>query len=70
MLQQALQVAHQDALSRNQLAVRTHEDNTLAYHEVASILHLSLESLVETDMTKVSQSIGGLDASLVSSQSS
>jgi hypothetical protein len=70
MLQQALHVALQDAQSRNQLAVRTHEDNTLAYRELASKLHFSLDSLVETDMTKLSQTIGGFDASLVRSESS
>ncbi|KAJ5292773.1 uncharacterized protein N7443_008726 [Penicillium atrosanguineum] len=64
MLQQALQLAHEEALSKNRLALRTHDDNILAYRELASVLQLSLESLVETDMARLSQSIGRLDAAL------
>ncbi|KAJ5662158.1 uncharacterized protein N7477_009774 [Penicillium maclennaniae] len=63
-LQQTLQLAHQDALSRSELALRTHENNIHAYQELASLLQLSLESLVETDIAGLSQSIGRFDASL------
>ncbi|OQD73973.1 hypothetical protein PENDEC_c013G05755 [Penicillium decumbens] len=64
MFQQALQFAHQETVYRNQLALRTHEENNLAYRESASVLQLSLQSLVETDMARLSQSMGRLDASL------
>lgn len=67
MLQQSLQLAHQDTLSRNEQAFRIHEGNILAYQELASVLQLSLESLVVTDMATLSQSIGRFDASLVCS---
>jgi len=67
MFQQALQFAHQETVYRNQLALRTHEENNLAYRESASVLQLSLQSLVETDMARLSQSMGRLDASLVCS---
>lgn len=69
MLQQALKFAHQDSLSRNQLALRAHEDNTRASQELASVLQLSLGSLAEADMARLFQSVGRLDASLVCSTS-
>jgi hypothetical protein len=65
VFQKALQFAHQETVSRNQLALRTHEDSALAYRNLASVLQLSLESLVETDMARLSESIGRFDASLV-----
>lgn len=69
ILQQALQFAHQNSLSRNQLALRAHEDNTRAYQELTSVVQLSLESLVETHVARLFQSVGRLDASLVCSTS-
>lgn len=64
-LQEALHGLHEDAVTRSQQLVHMHEEDTLAYREVASTLHNSLESIVDKDMARLYQRMMTFDASLV-----
>ncbi|KAJ5515503.1 hypothetical protein N7527_007063 [Penicillium freii] len=63
-LQQALRSAHQDALARNQEALLVQETNAVAQRDLTSSLHLSLESLFDSDMDRVHQSMQKFDAAM------
>lgn len=64
-LQDALQTAHRDAITRDLQTIRVHEAHKDIYMRLASDLHLSLESLVETDITRLSERVIKFDAMLV-----
>ncbi|KAJ5105761.1 hypothetical protein NUU61_003108 [Penicillium alfredii] len=64
-LQQSLYAAHEEALARNKEALLAHEQSSLAQRDLASALHFSLESLVETDMARLYKNMESFDASLV-----
>ncbi|KAJ5959394.1 uncharacterized protein N7479_006544 [Penicillium vulpinum] len=63
-LQQALQVAHQDAIARSQETVLVQETNAVAQKNLASSLHLSLESLLDSDMDRVYRGMQKFDTAM------
>ncbi|KAJ5583439.1 hypothetical protein N7535_002059 [Penicillium sp. DV-2018c] len=63
-LQEALQATHQDALARSQEAFLAQKNNAVAHHNLASSLHLSLESLVDSDMDRVYRGMQRFDAAM------
>ncbi|CAI7645181.1 unnamed protein product [Penicillium glandicola] len=63
-LQQALQSAHQDAMVRSQEALLVQETNDVAQKDLTSSLHLSLESLLDSDMDRVYQAMQKFDGAM------
>ncbi|KAJ5915784.1 hypothetical protein N7454_010925 [Penicillium verhagenii] len=63
-LQETLNTAHEDSISRNDQSLRVFEENAVVYQGLASDLHFSLESLMGTDLQRVSKRMADLDASL------
>lgn len=64
-LQDTLNEVQVNAISRSQEVIRMHEEDALAYRDVASVLHHSLESIVDTDMARLFQRMMTFDSSLV-----
>ena len=64
-LQQALRSAHQDAMARSQETLLVQETNAVAQRDLTSSLHLSLESLLDSDIDRVYQSMQKFDAAMV-----
>ena len=64
-LQQALRSAHEDAMTRSQETFLVQETNAVAQKDLASSLHLSLESLLDSDMDKVYQGMQKFEAAMV-----
>lgn len=64
-LQDALHEVQENTISRSQEVIRMHEVDALAYRDVASVLHQSLESIVDTDMARLVQRMITFDSSLV-----
>ncbi|CAG7956957.1 unnamed protein product [Penicillium nalgiovense] len=64
-LQQALQSAHQEAMARSQETLLAQETNAVAQKHLASSLHLSLESLLDSDMDRVYRGMQRFDAAMV-----
>lgn len=54
-----------EAISRSQELARLHEEDTLAYRNVASLVQISLQSIVDKDVARLSQRMMTFDASLV-----
>ncbi|KAJ5594944.1 uncharacterized protein N7459_001152 [Penicillium hispanicum] len=65
ILQESLKAAHEETISRALEAFRAHEQNNIAYRDLASDLHSSLESLVDRDLVRVTNGVATFDASLV-----
>ncbi|KAJ6062806.1 uncharacterized protein N7446_006926 [Penicillium canescens] len=63
-LQQALQTVQQDALARNQEATLVQESNAIAHGNLAASLHLSLESLLDSDMVRIYRGMQKFDAAM------
>ncbi|KAI2705075.1 hypothetical protein CBS147317_2027 [Penicillium roqueforti] len=63
-LQQALRSAHQDAMTRSRETLLAQETNVVAQKNLASSLHLSLESLLDSDMDKLYQGMQRFDAAM------
>ncbi|KAJ5129472.1 uncharacterized protein N7515_005511 [Penicillium bovifimosum] len=63
-LQEALQSTHHDTLARSQEAFLVQKNNAVAQHNLASSLHLSLESLVDSDMDRMYRGIQRFDAAM------
>ncbi|OQD81022.1 hypothetical protein PENANT_c030G10807 [Penicillium antarcticum] len=61
-LQHALLEVHQDAIARSQEATVVQESNAVAHGKFAASLHLSLESLLDSDMVKVYRGMQKFDA--------
>ncbi|KAJ5173328.1 hypothetical protein N7492_005921 [Penicillium capsulatum] len=64
LLQQALQATYDDIKLRDNQALQTHQQNALLHRELSSAMHLSLESLIDTDLARMSQNMARFDASL------
>lgn len=64
-LEQALRSAHQDAMARSQETLLAQESNVVAQRDLASSLHLSLESLLDSDMDRVYRGMQRFDAAMV-----
>lgn len=64
-LQQALQAAHQDTRARNQETLLAEETRAIAQKDLASSVHMSLESLVDSDMDRVYRGMQRFDAAMV-----
>ncbi|KAJ5928312.1 hypothetical protein N7466_007268 [Penicillium verhagenii] len=63
-LQEALSTTHEDSISRNDQSLRVFEEHAVVYQNLASDLHFSLESLMGTDLQRVSKRMVDLDTSL------
>ncbi|KAJ5755934.1 hypothetical protein N7533_005477 [Penicillium manginii] len=63
-LQDTLYQVQENTISRSQEVIRIHEEDALAYRDVASVLHHSLESIVDTDMARLFQRLMTFDSSL------
>ncbi|KAJ5256491.1 hypothetical protein N7505_011642 [Penicillium chrysogenum] len=63
-LQQALKSAHQDAMARSQETLLVQETNAVAQKHLTSSLHLSLESLLDSDMDRVYRGMQRFDAAM------
>ncbi|KAJ5603714.1 hypothetical protein N7537_006670 [Penicillium hordei] len=63
-LQQALRSTHQDAMTRSQETLLAQESNAVVQKDLASSLHLSLESLLGSDMDRVHQGMQRFDAAM------
>ena len=64
-LQRFLQEVHNEVVRREQETLRAQEQSALVHRDLADALHFSLESLVDTDLTRVFQNVVRFDASLV-----
>jgi hypothetical protein len=64
-LQDTLNQVQDNTISQSQEVIRMHEEDVLAYRDVASVLHHSLESIVDTDMARLFQRMMTFDSSLV-----
>ena len=64
-LQQALKSAQQDAMARSQETLLVQETNAVAQKHLTSSLHLSLESLLDSDMDRVYRGMQRFDAAMV-----
>lgn len=67
-LQQALQTEHRNAVSRDVQAMRTHQENGIIYASLATDLKTSLKSLVDSDISRLSDRVERFDSLLVSLQ--
>lgn len=56
---------HNEVVRREQETLRAQEQSALVHRDLADALHFSLESLVDTDLTRVFQNVVRFDASLV-----
>ena len=65
LLHQFLKTVFDEAISKEHEIAQTHEKNAVAYRDLTSNLHASLESLIDTDLLKISQGITTFDSSLV-----
>ncbi|QQK42626.1 Nuclear membrane fusion protein Kar5, putative [Penicillium digitatum] len=63
-LQQALRTAQQDAMARSQESLLVQETNAVAQKDLASSLHLSLESILNSDMDRVYRGMQRFDAAM------
>ncbi|KAI9925205.1 hypothetical protein MW887_006125 [Aspergillus wentii] len=63
-LQQALEVAHAEALARNEQLTDIHQRDALAHHHLASSIQSSLGSLLQGDISRISQNMKIFDSSL------
>ncbi|OQE46437.1 hypothetical protein PENCOP_c001G06990 [Penicillium coprophilum] len=63
-LQQALRSAHQDAMARSQETLQVQEINAVAQKDLASSLHMSLESLLDSDMDRIYRGMQRFDAAM------
>ncbi|KAJ5513266.1 hypothetical protein N7463_002818 [Penicillium fimorum] len=63
-LQQALQSAHQDAMARNQEMLQVQKTNAVVQKDLASSLHLSLESLLDSDLDRIYRGMQKFDAAM------
>ncbi|KAJ5773084.1 hypothetical protein N7457_007980 [Penicillium paradoxum] len=63
-LQQALQNAHQDAMARSQETLLVQQTNAVAQKDLVSSLHMSLESLLESDMDRMYRGMQKFDAAM------
>lgn len=63
-LQQVLRTAHDETLARNEELRDAHRQDTLVQHELSLSVQSSLESLLQGDMPRISQSIAGFDTLL------
>lgn len=64
-LQQMLRDIHEDTLTRDEKMAESRQRDARAHSELALSLQSSLDSLVQSDMGRISQSVAGFDASLV-----
>lgn len=65
-LQQVLQAVHDETLARNEQLMDTHQRNAVTHYELSTSLKSSLESLVQGDISRLSQSVSGFDSMLAS----
>ncbi|KAJ5983829.1 hypothetical protein N7481_005928 [Penicillium waksmanii] len=63
-LQDTLHEVQENTISRSQEVIRMHEEDALAYRDVASVLHHTLESIVDTDMARLFKRMMTFDSSL------
>jgi hypothetical protein len=56
---------HQDALARSQDATLVQESNAVSHGNLAASLHVSLESLLDSDMVRVYRGMQKFDAAMV-----
>ncbi|KAJ5383617.1 hypothetical protein N7517_001528 [Penicillium concentricum] len=63
-LQHALESAHQDAMARSQETLDVQETNAIAQKDLASSLHLSLESVLDSDMDRIYRGMQKFDAAM------
>ncbi|CAI7576685.1 unnamed protein product [Penicillium crustosum] len=63
-LQQTLRSAHQDAMTRSQETLLAQESNAVVQRDLASSLHLSLESVLDSDMARVYRGMQRFDAAM------
>ncbi|KAJ5669821.1 hypothetical protein N7462_010891 [Penicillium macrosclerotiorum] len=63
-LQRALQAAHADTVSRNDQTLQLHQENVMVSQQLTTNLHLSLASLMETDLARLSQRVESVDIAL------
>ncbi|KAL2702523.1 hypothetical protein AAEP93_006821 [Penicillium crustosum] len=63
-LQKALWSAHQDAMTRSQETLLAQESNAVVQRDLASSLHLSLESVLDSDMARVYRGMQRFDAAM------
>ena len=64
-LQQMLRDMHEDTLTRDEEIAESRQRDARAHSELALSLQSSLDSLVQSDMGRLFQSVAGFDASLV-----
>jgi hypothetical protein len=64
-LQRSLHAAHSDAIAKREEALLVQETSAIASRELASSLHLSLESIIDSDMNKLYREMQRFDAAIV-----
>ena len=64
-LQRILLAVHGDTLTRNEQLMEMHQQDVMTHNELSTSLQSSLESLLQNDVARISQSVIGFDSLLV-----